>query len=209
MDHVKIGLVDDDPLLLENLPLVLLPQGIHTVWAAVSAEAALEKLQSVVPEVLLVDVDMPGMTGLELVPRLAAAWPGLPVVMLTALDSPELLRRICATQVRGMIIKSDDPATFAHLIRLAKVGQPVFSATPLRQFMGTGGAMTGAGAGLLTPRQREVLVLAADGLTNRQIARQLGCGIDTVKKHFVAINERLGTNSRANAVAEGIRNRIV
>lgn len=149
---------------------------------------------------------MPGLSGHEVVLRAGALWPGLPVVMFTSIDGGTSLLDALACGARGYLVKHDPPERMAQLLRLAVEGQLAFSATPQLTLAESLSAQHPQVDGdPLTSRQQEVLRLASQGNSNRDIARATGCETDTVKKHMSAIFDRLDARDRASAVAIAIR----
>lgn len=206
MNELRVAIVDDDPVLLAELPALLEPEGIDVVWMATNAEDGHQSLSrhGWLPDVLVVDVRMPGVSGHEFANTVRALHPGLPIVMYTSVDSGESMRDALACGASGYLVKHDPPERVSLLLRLAATGQPVFSEAPGRRMAEDFSAHEPM-AGPLTERQREVLRLASLGRTNEAIAVRLGCSVDTVKKHLGAIYERLGAQDRASAVAIALR----
>lgn len=206
-ETLSVGFVDDDPVLLEVLPNLLEPHGLSPLWRAASGAEALALLAAGKrPDVVVLDIAMPGMSGHEVALRVTALYPGLPIVMLTSIDSGTSLREALACGALGFMVKHDPPERLVQLLRLAAAGQPVFSATPtLRLAEDFTARRPPADYVPLTERQLEVLRLASQGQSNEAIGRRLRCTPDNVKKHMAAIFERLDANDRASAVAIAIR----
>lgn len=206
---LTVALVDDDEVMLDSLTRLLAPHGIVVAWCATDGAQALTRLEDEpAPDVLVVDVAMPGLSGHEVVRRSVARHPYLPVVLLTAVDSASSLREALRSGARGYLVKHDPPERLASLLRLASDGQPVWSESPARHLAEVFAPDLG-GARPLSGLQLEVLRMAADGLTNEQISRQRGCSINTVKHHFTVIYERLGAKDRSSAVAIAVRARLL
>lgn len=209
MNELRIAVVDDDPILLVELPALLNKEGITVVWTAASGDRALRNLGAgSLPDVLVVDVRMPGLSGHELASTVNALHPSLPIVMYTSIDSGSSLRDALECGARGYVVKHDPPARIALLLRLAQAGQLAFSESPGRRLAEDFTAREPVVAPL-TERQREVLRLASLGTSNEAIARRLGCTLDTVKKHLTAIFTGLGASDRASAVAIAIHSGIL
>lgn len=206
MDELKIALVDDDPVLLTELPTVLAQQGITVMWTASDGQEALEQLTQADqrPDVLVVDVKMPGLPGHEVADRASRSHPGLPILMYTSVDGEESLRAALACGARGYVVKHDPPEQITLLLRLAAAGGLAVSTSPGRRLVEDFSAAVPA-VELLTQRQHEVLKLASQGYSNEAIAKRFGCSIETVKKHFTATFKRLDARDRASAVTNAIR----
>jgi len=203
--ELRVAVVDDDPILLEGLPAILAPHGIDVVWVATDGQRALDQLtRRVLPDVLVVDVSMPGLSGHEVALRAGSLYPSLPIVMYTSVDSAASLRDALACGARGYLVQHDPPDRMAPLLRLAASGQMIFSESPGRRLVEDFSAAAPA-VEALTHRQYEVLRLASQGCSNDAIASRLGCSVDTVKKHFTAIFDRLDARDRTSAVVKAIR----
>ncbi|MDF1488634.1 response regulator [Tessaracoccus caeni] len=205
MDSLKIALVDDDPILLEELPTVLAPHGILVLWTANSGDIALTQLSKADqrPDVLVVDVRMPGLSGHELTDRVTSLHPDLHVLMYTSIDSEDSFRDALACGALGYVVKHDPPERVVPLLRLAASGQLAVSESPARMLTESF-CVVRPDVSPLTARQREVLKLASEGNSNEAIASKLGCSVNTVKKHFSAIFHRLDAHDRASAVFKAI-----
>ncbi|HMR47806.1 MAG TPA: response regulator transcription factor [Arachnia sp.] len=206
MGDLRVAVVDDDPVLLAELPELLALHGVEVIWVATGAGEAADFLsrRDQLPDVLVVDVNMPVMSGYEFALRVGGLHPELPVVMYTSIDTGASLRDALDCGARGYLVKHDPPARMALLLRLAATGQLVFSESPGRRLT-EDFADHAPSVDQLTPRQYEVLRLASQGCSNELVAKRLGCSIETVKKHFTAIFVRLDARDRASAVAKAIR----
>ncbi|HMR14253.1 MAG TPA: response regulator, partial [Arachnia sp.] len=132
MADLRVAIVDDDPVLLAELPTLLEPEGIDVVWTATNAADAGRKLSAGerLPDVLVVDVRMPGISGHEFANTVRALHPGLPIVMYTSVDSGDSMRDALECGASGYLVKHDPPERVSLLLRLAAMGQPVFSEAP-------------------------------------------------------------------------------
>lgn len=206
MADLRVAIVDDDPVLLAELPTLLEPEGIDVVWTATNAADAGRKLSAGerLPDVLVVDVRMPGISGHEFANTVRALHPGLPIVMYTSVDSGDSMRDALECGASGYLVKHDPPERVSLLLRLAAMGQPVFSEAPGQRLAEDFTSRVPA-VERITVRQYEVLRLVAQGHSNDAVAKRLGCSAETVKKHLRVIFERLGASDRASAVATAIR----
>lgn len=205
---VSIGLVDDDPLLLELLAEALRREGLVVSWTA-SGDCALECISECLPDVIGVDIRMPGIGGFELTKEILASFPGAVVVMLTSLEDSGSLSKAWTAGAIGYLVKTDSPDRVAAGFRTAAAGLKFVS--PSLQIQGACGcnAPGPVAPNPLTSRETEVLELVARSLTNDQIARRLKISVETVKRHVSSILAKLKVPDRLGAVMWGVHNGVV
>jgi DNA-binding NarL/FixJ family response regulator len=208
---VRVLIVDDHPLFAEGLRNLLAERGIEVVGVAHDGHEALTRARALRPDVVLMDVTMPRLDGVEATRALKAVLPEVTVIMLTqAADDDHLFAAIAAGAV-GYVLKSEPTDTFLRLLEGAARGEAAISATLagrlLHEFARLA-ALTrpdGTDSELLTGRQREVLRLVADGLLYKQVAARIGVSERAVKYHMSEILARLHVHNRAEAVASARR----
>lgn len=207
MEELRVALVDDDPvfaqLFAENLGLV----GVCVLWIAPGGPLALSRLELLtdMPDVLVVDVMMPGMSGYQLASRVRDRHPDLPVIMCTALDRSDTLQKALDVGARGYLVKHDPPDRVAGLLRGAVAGELAFSQSSVERLV-QGFRANEVKLCPLSPRAIEILGLAKRGHTNGRIASLLGCSPHTVKQHLSTAYAKLKVADRAQAVAVAMEN---
>jgi DNA-binding NarL/FixJ family response regulator len=206
---VRVLVVDDEELVRTALQRLLDSADAVTVAATCDGPDALETARRLAPDVVLLDIDMPGAFGLDVL-RAVRALPAPPVVaMLTALDHADHVERALRDGASGFLLKTTEPRLFVDAVRLLAAGgvicTPPGSAAVLARF--TAGPPAPAPprasddlAGLTT-REREVLTLIAAGLANTDIATHLGMGVTTVKTHIGSLKRKLAVSSRVGLAA--------
>lgn len=204
----RVLIVDDHPVVREGLVAILEDeQDFQVVGAVGSAEDALALAPGAEPDVILLDLELPGMSGVDVIPRLAAAVPGARVIVLTAYDTDDRVLRTIKAGARGYLLKGAPADEIARAIRAVHAGGSYLAsrvaAKVLTQVRSPRGSTT------LSERERTVLRLVADGLATKQIARELGITDRTVKFHISSIMNKLGAGTRAQAVAEAARRGIL
>jgi DNA-binding NarL/FixJ family response regulator len=205
MTHVLIA--DDHPLVREALSRTLQALELDlTIAEADSRESLFEAVRTRLPDLALLDLNMPGMNGTEGLRQLRAAWPTLAIVVASGQDDVSTIRTVMSTGVSGFIPKSESPALIAQAIRLVLAGGVY---VPVRSLAGSADeapslAMLRAGDPDhgMTPRQLDVLHLLLRGLPNKSIARELGLTEGTVKVHLAAILRALAVRNRTEAVVK-------
>lgn len=199
---MRVLLVDDHPLYREGLGLALTTMAdVEVVAQAEDGESAVELAGRLRPDVVVMDLHLPGMSGVEATRRIVADRPATGVLVLTMLEGDESLFAAMRAGARGYLLKGADRAEIERAVRMVSDGEVVFSAGVARSVMAwfrTGGE---APFPELTDREREVLDLVARGLTNAEIASRLVVSDKTVRNHVSNVFAKLHVTSRAGAVA--------
>lgn len=203
---LRVLLADDHEMVRLALRHALAPLGEGTVWLEAGDAAEVERWAQDDPDLALLDLHMPGSDGVPWIGRLRSRFPALPIIVVSAEESPALVRALIDRGVAGFIPKSDSAAVVLQAVRLVLSGGTY---APLR-LLGSGderlraggesGAAQGEAAHGLTQRQRDVLALLAQGLPNKLIARELDLSEGTVKVHLLAIFRALAVRNRTEAV---------
>jgi DNA-binding NarL/FixJ family response regulator len=197
---IRIMVVDDHPIVRQGLVAALEDEpDFEVVGAAESAEAAEAVVGPLRPEVVLLDLELPGLSGVAAIPRLLAASPGTRVLIFTAYDTDERVLGAIRAGAKGYLLKGATAADIAGAIRAVASGGSALEPRVAAKLVAAVGAPRGAGP--LTGREREVLRLIAEGLPGKQIARALGISERTVKFHTTSLLRKLGADNRAQAVA--------
>jgi DNA-binding NarL/FixJ family response regulator len=205
---IRVLLADDQALLRSGLRMILdTHEDIDVVGEAGDGREALELASRLEPDLVLMDVQMPGMDGLEATRRLLAGCEPHPrVVVLTTFDLDEYVYAAIRAGACGFLLKSAPPDQLAAGVRAAMAGDallaPQVTRRLLDQFVRRPPPGSGVPAGLeeLTEREREVLVLIGRGRSNREIADELFLGESTVKTHVNRILSKLSARDRVQAV---------
>ncbi len=205
-DRIRVLVVDDNTLFRDGL-VNLLSQvpGIDVVGAAAGGEEALRRAPVLRPDVVLMDLSMPGMSGVEVTRRLLAANPAIAVCMLTVSEQESDLFAAVRAGARGYQVKSvaleDLARTIATLAEGGAVVTPHLARDLVGAFQRMAPPIDGAGTERLTAREREILGLVGRGLSNIEIADELVIAENTVKVHLRNILDKLQVHSRAHAAA--------
>ena len=202
---IRVVLADDHELVRAGLSELLgAAEDIDVVAAAADGEEAVAVVAEHGPDVVLMDLSMPGMDGLEATRRITAADPGVHVVALTSFsDGPQVLAALDAGAV-GYLLKDAAPDELRNGVRAAARGESPLSPKAARALVAS--RAEGSGPVELSPREREVLDCIADGLPNKLIARRLEISEKTVKAHLTSIYQRIGVTDRTQAALWAQRN---
>ncbi len=203
MKPVKVLLVDDQQLVREGLRRMLeLEDDIKVVGEAKSGEESLIKAKELSPDVILMDIRMSGMSGIEATRQLKANGHSANIIILTVYEDKYLAQAAEAGAV-GYLLKDINRGDLSRAVRLANDGQmplaPSVTKTLFKQFANMVEANRKT---ILTPRQIDILRLIASGVTNKSIAQRLYLSEATVKRETSSIFDKLGATDRAQAVSE-------
>ncbi|WP_436497973.1 response regulator [Actinokineospora sp. HUAS TT18] len=196
---VRVLVVDDQQLIREGIASLLgIQPGIEVVGTATDGRDAIDKAVELTPDIVLMDVRMPEMDGVEAVAALRRRVPGCRVVMLTTFDDEDYVVRSLRAGAAGYLLKDLPSRELAGAVRLAHAGVAQFDPAAAAR-LAAALDRTGDQSSALTVREAEVLRLVAGGATNREIAERLFLSEGTVKNHISRVLTRLGLRDRTQA----------
>lgn len=201
----KVAIVEDDRGLREQLAHILGSAGdVRFVGACASGEEALDRIHVMQPDVVLMDIKLPGMSGIECVPLLKRALPSLQIIMLTVYEDSERIFLALKAGADGYLVKSSPIAMLLAAIEdVRRGGSPMSSNIArkvVRHFHLLGPSREQSEN--LSPREQEVLDLLSAGYIYKEISGQLGIGLETVRTYVKNICEKLHVRNRMEAVAK-------
>lgn len=201
----KVAIVEDDRGLREQLGQILgTARDLRFVGACASGEEAVERIHVLQPDVVLMDIRLPGMSGIECVAHLKRALPSLQIIMLTVYEDSERIFRALKAGADGYLVKSSPPEVLLEAIDdVHRGGSPISShiARKVVRYFHLIGPSAEESANL-SPREQEVLNLLSGGYLYKEISYQLGIGIETVRTHVKNICEKMHVRNRVEAVAK-------
>ena len=203
-EPIRILVADDHGVVREGLRTLLEQAGFEVVALATTGAETLRLVRDHHPQVVLLDIRMPDLDGLQVLERLRTSAPEVAVVLLTTYDNPTYLRQALALGAAGYLTKDTDPRAIPLAVRAAVQGQVVVAREALRRVLEAVPTTTPAASTPpllegLTEQEARVLRLVAQGLNNQAIAQTLHISLNTVKTHLKHIFAKLGVSDRTQA----------
>ncbi len=216
---IRVLIADDQSLVREGLSALLgAEDDLEVVGTAADGVSALAMAREVVPDVACLDIRMPGMDGIAVTRELCGpgAEPSVPVLVLTTFDLDDYVFGALEAGASGFLLKDADPHVIARAVRQVAAGQATIDQSltrrVLREFVQRRRlqpVVVRRGEDVLTPREREILQLLAQGMSNEDIAAALVVEVSTVKSHLARMLPKLGVRSRLQAVVWAYQNGVV
>ena len=208
-DPIRVLIVDDHPMVRKGLAAFLMAmEGLELVGEAKDGHDALIQCQATQPDVVLMDLVMPGLDGPEATREIRHRWPGIQVVAITSFEEEELVHQALQAGAIGYLLKDVTAARLEEALRAAHAGRPTLAPEAAQTLIQSARRGQRPGADL-TPREKEVLGLLVDGLNNRQIAQQLSISRATASVHVSNILAKLGVSNRVEATTLALREGLV
>ena len=206
----RVAIVDDHPMLREGFQSLIESQPDLTLaWAASDTQDALQKLETDRPDMVMVDISLPGRNGLELIKDALALHPDLNILVVSMHDETFYAQRVLKAGARGYIMKVADRETLLQAVRTVLVGQryvsPAMSAQIMEAFSGYGSAKAVDGVQRLSDREFEVFQLISEGKSTQQIGDILNISVKTAEVHRAHIREKLNLEDGASVLRFAVR----
>jgi DNA-binding NarL/FixJ family response regulator len=207
---MRILIVDDHPITRDGLRTALsLTDEVDVVGEASSGEEAIKVVEDTNPDVIFMDVRMPGMNGIQATRVIRERHPETKVILFTVDESRASISEAIQAGVSGYLLKDVGVAELVNAARLAMQGKAVIHPSLTQAFIEEVRLVDRKPEAPLSPREIEILQQVAYGATTKEVADELGISFHTVKTHLERIFEKLGANDRAQAVAIAIRQGLV
>jgi DNA-binding NarL/FixJ family response regulator len=205
---IRVVLVDDHAVVRAGLEQVIaLADDIEVAGSATDGDQAEELVARLEPDVVLMDLSMPGLDGMEATKRVLAARPGTQVLVLTSFSDRDRILQALDAGACGYLLKDAEPDELLRAIRAAARGEAPLSPRAAQALLSARREPSPVAA--LSEREQEVLTLVASGLANKQIARQLGISEKTVKAHLTRVFREIGVFDRTQAALWAQRQGLV
>lgn len=206
---IRVVIADDHALVRSGLEGILaLFDDIELVGEAAGGEEVVRMCEQTQPDVVLMDLVMPGLDGTAATAEILRGCPAIRILALTSFSDEELIEHALRAGAIGYLMKDITGDQLAAAIRAAHAGKPTLAPEAARVLMHAVATPAALGKDL-TPRERQVLGLVAEGLTNAEIAERLVISLSTAKTHVSSIISKLGAASRTEAAALAVRHRLV
>jgi len=210
MGSLKLLVADDHEVVRNGVRCLLEAQlGWQVMAEASNGREAVEQAQRVKPDVAVLDIGMPSLNGLEAARQMLKNDPRIKIVILTMHDSDNLIREVLKVGARGYVAKSDAIRDLVTAINAVRSGDTFFTAKVAEVVLEGYLDKNGATDIRLTPRQREVIQLLAEGRSSKEIAVTLGLSVKTADTHRANIMKRLDCHSVTELVRYAVRNNII
>jgi len=213
MAKIRTIIADDHEIVRQGLKNLLESEDCDIVAEYSSGREAVEGAVKLRPEVVVIDISMPDLNGVEATQQISKQLPDTKIVVLTMHDSEELARKVLAAGARGYVLKSDAVRDLANAVRTVVKGKPFFSGKIsemlLRGYLEGSRKTETESIPTLTPREREVVQLLAEGKSSKEVASILGTSPATVETQRAKIMQKLDLHSVTDLVRYAIRNQII
>lgn len=208
---IKVGIADDHLLVINGLKAMVATQpNISVVFDATSGTEVLEQLDRQQPDVLLLDIQMPDISGIEVCKTIHSKYPTVKVIALTNFDGLHYVKQMMRNGASGYLLKNVDTKTLAKAIETVSANEPYIDEHLRNSLLNSviSGKKTASQA-TLTKRETEILSLVAQGSTNQEIADKLFISLRTVQSHRINLNQKLGVHNTAGLVNEAYKRGLI
>ncbi|HSN90503.1 MAG TPA: response regulator transcription factor [Anaeromyxobacteraceae bacterium] len=213
MSKIRVLIADDHAILREGVRALLASQAdIEVVGDAVDGKDAIEKVAQLDPDVVLMDIAMPGLGGIEASLEIRKAGGRAKILVLSQYEDREYVRRLLKSGVSGYVLKKSAGSELANAIRAVHRGGLVLDPEVARMAMEEAGPERPGGADpyeALTDREKQVLKLVAEGRSNKEVAEVLGISVKTAMSHREHVMEKLGVHNRTELVRFAIKRGVI
>ena len=214
MAEIRVIVVDDHIIVREGLKALLeLESDIHVVYGAASSLECLEVLDEYHPHVVLMDLKMPGVGGIEAVRLIKHSRPQIKVVLLTNYDDEEYVVEAIKAEADGYVLKDVKKGDLVRILRLVLEGHsyidPSVTGKVFRQLKGFNRSEQAPSLTVLSQRELQILECVVDGKSNKQIAESAYISLDTVKSHLKNIYQKLRVSKRSQAIKTALKEGLV
>jgi NarL family two-component system response regulator LiaR len=207
---IRVLSVDDHEIMRGGIQYLLLAiEDVELVGEARSGEQALELCDTLQPDVILMDMRMPGLDGIQTTQLVRERYPDIQVLALTSFEEEEMIREVMQAGAIGYLQKGISIDELAGAIRAAQAGKPTLSPAAFQVLVQSSDSQSQKQDFDLTERELQVLEMLVQGLSNNEIAEQLVITVATVKYHISNILKKLGATNRTEAAAHAVQHKLI
>jgi DNA-binding NarL/FixJ family response regulator len=205
---ISIFIVDDHAMIVEGLMAMLQDeQGIRIAGYATNGEACINFVKHKTADVILMDISMPGMSGMDLCKEIKTNYPGIQVIALSTYNQGSFISRMMENGASGYLLKNAEKKEILHAIKEVMAGRQYLSFEAGKNYQDD--IEKKQNSPLLTKREKEILKLIVEGFTNAQISKQLFISVDTVDTHRKNLYLKLNVNNTAQLIKSAIMNDLL
>ncbi|WP_070121602.1 response regulator [Bacillus marinisedimentorum] len=207
---ISVVLVDDHAVLRDGLKNIFaLEEDINVVGEAVKGEDALRTIRAAAPDVVIMDINLPGMNGLEVTRIVKKEFPEIRILVLTMYSDDEYLMAALREGSDGYLLKDSPSEQVVEAVRTVALGESIIHPSMTKKLIDYHNRKKEDKETRLTEREREVLICLVEGLSNKEIAEKLFISDKTVKIHVSKIYKKLDVKSRSQAVIHAVQHHLV
>lgn len=212
MSKIRVAIIDDHAVVLDGLKTMLNAfTHLEVVFTTQLAGELLDYFQNDLPDVLLMDIQMPDVNGVDLCRQLTRQYPPVKIIAFTSFDDSNYVKQIFRSGAKGYLLKNSDKQTIVHAIETVMRGEDYMDETIKNILLQE--SITGQRRSIyevpLTKREKEILKLIADGLSSQEIADKLFISLRTVETHRLNLNQKLDVKNTAGLVKEAIKRGLI
>lgn len=212
MNKIRLAIIDDHAVVLDGLKTMLNAfENLEVMYTTQSAHQLLDHFQSDVPDVLLMDIQMPEINGIDLCKQIAKQHPSIKVIAFTSFDDSNYVKQIFRSGAKGYLLKNSDKHTILKAIETVMQNEEYMDDAIKKILLQE--SITGHRRSIfdvpLTKREKEILKLIAEGLSSQEIADKLFISLRTVETHRLNLNQKLDVKNTAGLVKEAIKRGLV
>ena len=209
MANIHVLIADDHPIVCKGIRNILDPAvGITVIGEARSGQEALQMIETLQPDVVLLDMELPDMNGIEVVKQVIEAGLSVRILGLSTYDDNEYISQLISLGASGYLLKDEVPDTIVEAVRGVARGETGWVSRKVAAKLSQILQDEQVGSTTLTPRELEVLHLVVEGKTNGEIGLNLGISEKTVEKHLDSIFRKMGVVSRVEAAVMAVRGNL-
>jgi DNA-binding NarL/FixJ family response regulator len=212
MNKIRLAIIDDHAVVLDGLKTMLNAfENLEVVYTTQSGHQLLEHFQSGAPDVLLMDIQMPEINGIDLCKQITKQYPSVKVIAFTSFDDSNYVKQIFRSGAKGYLLKNSDKQTIVKAVETVMQDEEYMDDSIKKILLQE--SITGHRRSIfevpLTKREKEILKLIADGMSSQEIAETLFISLRTVETHRLNLNQKLDVKNTAGLVKEAIKRGLI